>query len=538
MLKALGNWLGRRLGRLRIAVVTPVGPGHAALYAECRASVQAAWRSKRGPFSALSFIAVDDSEGKLGRSRARNIGIDRALQQGADWLFFLDADDLMVEGAFGSVAPYVGDHDAVWGLILGLSPGAARPHLRIPQIISMNTFDDLLLFDPFLTLQMGHFVRTPVAHAVRLDEAMDAGEDFDYYLRAWSAHRCVKVAREFFINRHARHSTGPRSASAEDWGATVRGRQRAERAKHNVNIDSPVALAVRNARIAELQKFCRQHGFANKRDCVGLSLRMPFHGDVEVHDCEGDNFVLHTENDDVICAQLAWAGEYQPFAAAIWQAAAGKAGSVLDIGAGNGFYALLASRASPGSRIFCFDPAAENAARLRLNIELNGANNIELAELAISDADGEVGISVRNREGMLPVEVEMVPEAAPRRTVHSARMDSWLSERGIDNVALVRICAGANVMHVMAGMARLLGRRQPDLLIDLAPQTVTDGLEECLRENRYRCYRVDDENREIRPFAGGDARVSDERLLLFASTRSLPEIGRLAESALGRLVGS
>ena len=503
-------WLTNRLrcsaGKLRVAVVTPVGPGHADLYAQCRASVEAAWRHGRGPFTALSFVAVDDGVGSLGRSRARNLGIDRAVQEGADWLFFLDADDLMVAGAFDAVAPFVGDHDAVWGLILGLSPDATRPHLRIPQIIMMQTLDDLLLFDPFLTLQMGHFVRAPVAQAVRFDEARDAGEDFDYYLRLWTDHRCAKVAREFFINRHARRSTGPRAASAEEWGAAVRGQQRAERERRGLAPDTGSAREIRNARAAELQSFCRQHALVSARDCVALSAQMPFHGTVEINEYEGGAFLLHTENDDAICAQLAWTGEYQPFAAALWQAIADGCGAIVDTGCGKGFYALLAARVAPQARIICFEAVAENLARARINAELNDARNIEL-----------IG-------------------PAPGRPVDFPRIDDGLSQAGIESVAVARIGAGSGAIDVLRGMAQTLSRHRPDLLIDLPDASSTAAVEEILLPHGYHCYAVDNAERTLSLCGVEPAPLADGTLQLLASARAQQEIRRITGAAMGRFI--
>lgn len=535
MLDAISTWISRRLGRLRVAVVTPVGPGHAALYAECRASVESAWRSGHGPFAALDFIAVDDGEGRLGRSRARNIGIERALQARSDWLFFLDADDLMVAGAFDAIAPYVAAHDAVWGLILGLAPGAAGPHLRIPQIVAMDSLDDLLVFDPFLTLQMGHFVRTAVAHAVRFDETLDAGEDFDYYLRLWSSYRCAKVAREFFINRHGRHSTGPRAASAAGWGLAVRGRLRAERARHGLDDGASALCARRNARTAELQSFCRQQPFAAGSDWMALSAQMPFRGEVDWHECEGGPIVLHTENDDAICAQLAWTGEYQPFATALWQALASGGGDVLEVGAGNGLYAFLAARAAPQANVYCLEPCAENAARLRINVARNAAPRIVIADLAASDTDGEIALQAVRRGEMLPADAEYLP-AGGAAAVRAVRVDDWLAGRR-DRVTLGRLCGGASVTQMLRGMPSLLNRHV-DLMLELTTPGAAGGVLDQLWEAGYRCYRLDDARHTLRLLARGDGGCGEGRPLVFASARPSPAVAALATQAMGQLAGA
>ena len=57
--------------------------------------------------------------------------------------------------------------------------------MRIPQILTLSNIKELLLFDPYITLQMGHFVRTEIALKNPFNESMNTGEDFDYYLRVW-----------------------------------------------------------------------------------------------------------------------------------------------------------------------------------------------------------------------------------------------------------------------------------------------------------------------------------------------------------------
>jgi FkbM family methyltransferase len=398
----------------------------------------------------------------------------------------------------------------------------------------MKAIEDLLLFDPFLTLQMGHFVRAPVARSVRFDESLDAGEDFDYYLRLWSDYRCTKVAREFFINRHARRSTGPRSASAEDWGTAVRSRQRAARERRGLAPESAMAREISNARSAELQRFCCQHGLVSAQECIALSKQMPFYGDLEVNEYEGGSFVLHTENDDAICAQLAWCGEYQPFAAALWQTIAATCGTIVDAGAGNGFYGLLAARVAPQARILCLEPVAENGARLRLNAEQNGARSIELIEAVASDSDGKAYLRVQSADAMLPLKVDI--GTTPGRSVQCLRIDNYISRIGVDAVGLVRISSETNVVAVLHGMGQTLTAQHPDLLVDLTERTSADSLVQTLRRHGYRCYTVDNVNRELRPLDPNPAYPTEGELQVLASARPPADIRRIAANALGRLI--
>lgn len=205
------------------AVITPVGPGHEETYMSyCRPSIVHAISYGMGPFARVEPIVVPDLKGELGRSRARNLGVAEAVKRGLDWIFFLDADDFLFESVFEDVADQLPDVDALWGLICEAQFGdLMSARLRQNQVRKMSQLDQLLGNDPFLTLQMGHFVRTQVASAVPFDEMMDTGEDFRYYRRVWSQFRCRKMERVFFLNVRGRHSEGPRSADGRMWRKVV-----------------------------------------------------------------------------------------------------------------------------------------------------------------------------------------------------------------------------------------------------------------------------------------------------------------------------
>ncbi len=206
---------------MKCAVITPVGPGHEATYRACRSSIDKAWAHGQGPFDALEIIPMWDLEGAHGRSARRNEGIDEAIRRECDWIFFLDADDLMDVGVFVSFAEHADELDAIWGNICESNIDESDVHLRPNQIESATTIEEILLTHPFLSLQMGHFVRSACAAAVKFDVSMDTGEDFKYYLEIWSRFRCAKVPAVFFINRRGRHSTGPRSADGGQWTKVV-----------------------------------------------------------------------------------------------------------------------------------------------------------------------------------------------------------------------------------------------------------------------------------------------------------------------------
>lgn len=215
---------------MKCGIVTPIGPGHSEAYGSCKLSIQFATERGMGPFSSVELFPIDDQRAQLGRSRARNLGVKQAEDAGCDWIFFLDADDLMFEDAFENVNELINEYDAIWGLICEAPfNDFAAAKIRERQLRKIHSIEDILNVDPFLTLQMGVFIKTKIALANPFDEEMDTGEDFKFYLACWKKYKCIKTDRIFFVNIRGNHSTGPRSADGRMWRIAVEKQQKSFR---------------------------------------------------------------------------------------------------------------------------------------------------------------------------------------------------------------------------------------------------------------------------------------------------------------------
>jgi glycosyltransferase involved in cell wall biosynthesis len=207
---------------LTCCVITPVGPGHETLY-ENRAlpSIKAAIEFGKGCLQEIKALPAYDLDGKLGRSKARNDAVRIASREKFDWIFFLDADDFLFEQAFVTASKCLEHVDALWGLIYESSADLKFIQARPNQLMFAETMKQFLDTDPYLSLQMGHFVRTDIALKIPFDESMNCGEDFKYYLSVWSKFRCKKIPEPLFLNIRGTSSTGPKSANGRDWNNIV-----------------------------------------------------------------------------------------------------------------------------------------------------------------------------------------------------------------------------------------------------------------------------------------------------------------------------
>ncbi len=185
---------------MRLAVITPVGPGHQQFVSGAIESVQVA-QNNNTAFSDVRHIVIDDGKGELGRSHARN----RGMVDDADWYFFLDADDRMRPDAL-NMQHF--ETQAIFGTISLVGPKR-----------TMNVYPcgwrEIALHGARGTLSMGFLCRADVARRLQFNETLDAGEDFEFYLRLDDF---TKIDRPLVdIGYHLPSAGGPRGYDNIDW---------------------------------------------------------------------------------------------------------------------------------------------------------------------------------------------------------------------------------------------------------------------------------------------------------------------------------
>jgi FkbM family methyltransferase len=117
-------------------------------------------------------------------------------------------------------------------------------------------------------------------------------------------------------------------------------------------------------------------------------------------------------------------------------AAATCGGVFVDIGANAGVYSLGTRQGLSrvgGGRVLAVEPNASVVPRLRRNLALNGFDSIvEVAEVALSDAEGEVSFTISSDN--LGQSGVVRQEAGSRVTVPERRSSRLLESRGVTRV--------------------------------------------------------------------------------------------------------
>jgi FkbM family methyltransferase len=143
----------------------------------------------------------------------------------------------------------------------------------------------------------------------------------------------------------------------------------------------------------------------------------------------------------------------------------------VDVGANIGLYTLLFSRlVGPEGQVHAFEPAPENARRLRVNLLLNEAENVTFEEAAVYSRDGTVTLNLFDeRLGAwhslgrpeLPDPFRPGNTLAPAGTVEvtAVTLDDYASRNGIERIALLKVDVEGAEPDVLAGAAGLLERQ-------------------------------------------------------------------------------
>lgn len=144
---------------------------------------------------------------------------------------------------------------------------------------------------------------------------------------------------------------------------------------------------------------------------------------------------------------------------------------VLDVGAHQGFYTLLASKlVGPSGRVFAFEPSPREQKALRLNLILNGRNNVSMQAMALGDAEAQADLYVVNGEhtGFNSLRPPGISSPTSRVKVKVKRLDDWLRETNVERADFVKLDVEGGEFAALKGCANFLEQRpRPVILAEL-----------------------------------------------------------------------
>lgn len=140
-----------------------------------------------------------------------------------------------------------------------------------------------------------------------------------------------------------------------------------------------------------------------------------------------------------------------------------------DIGANLGFFALLGARlVGPEGRVFAFEPAPANAGAIVRNAALNGFENVEVIEKAVSARGGQGRLQIVDDQSWSKLtEYGEHPGTEEVVTVELTSVDELVGAGKAPPPRAVKIDVEGAEIAVLEGMRRTLAEHRPAVICEL-----------------------------------------------------------------------
>jgi FkbM family methyltransferase len=177
-------------------------------------------------------------------------------------------------------------------------------------------------------------------------------------------------------------------------------------------------------------------------------------------------------------------------------------GVLIDVGANQGFYSILASRVVGRSgRVIAFEPAISERRKLRRNLALNRCRNVVVEALAVGSEEGTADFHLcLGHQGSWSSLKKPAPDAtekSQRVHVQVTTLDAYASRVALEGVDIVKIDVEGGELNVLRGATNLIDRFQPVLLCELEDRRTrqwgyaASEILDFIRARGYEWYRLD-----------------------------------------------
>lgn len=170
------------------------------------------------------------------------------------------------------------------------------------------------------------------------------------------------------------------------------------------------------------------------------------------------NGVLMFTSGDMVVKAASQKGSFEPKSMQIWAKIAESKGTMLDIGAYTGIYAI--SAALKGARSIAIEPNIEAVKRLRLNATLNKVD-VEVHQMAAFSYPSRAELHLRTGNSLTST-ATLFGNSRNRIKVKAVPVDMF----NYQNVTAMKIDAERSEIQILRGAMRTLEEFEPVLLIE------------------------------------------------------------------------
>ncbi|WP_458207728.1 FkbM family methyltransferase [Haladaptatus sp. NG-SE-30] len=252
-----------------------------------------------------------------------------------------------------------------------------------------------------------------------------------------------------------------------------------------------------------VSRWWTEHAYPELRDKLHYEyVKLKSDSNYVVREFDGYQMYLSL-GDPGLSKQLILDGSREETAMALFKSELKEGMTVVDVGANLGYYALMeAATVGSSGAVYAFEPVPRNVEILRGSTELNGFDNLEVFETAVSDSSGVATMSITNESNW-----GSLTDDEPKRKlsdyyrnrrekitvgtqdVSTIRLDDFLPERGVTDIDAVRMDVEGHEIEVLDGMAELLQKASSpckvmvefhNIIFDDAKATIGNSVQDLL----------------------------------------------------------
>jgi len=148
----------------------------------------------------------------------------------------------------------------------------------------------------------------------------------------------------------------------------------------------------------------------------------------------------------------------------------GDATTVIDIGAHLGYYTLLmSSRVGSQGHVLAFEPSPREFRNLKTHIRINSCANVRLENAALADRSGSMELFLTRPPGTTGNSLRRPQvNCLHSVSVRVLTLDGYLSDKGIQEIDLIKLDAEGAELKILTGAVGLLSRsRRPLILCEI-----------------------------------------------------------------------
>ena len=220
----------------------------------------------------------------------------------------------------------------------------------------------------------------------------------------------------------------------------------------------------------------------------------PVEGDIDIDVPGVPSLQMYCVNDDTVVKELHWteALGWENTSLRLWTKLCGDVGqgTVVDIGAYTGIYAVVAALSAPDAAVIALDIQPVCVERVVHNAALNGVE-IDVRQCAATDHAGEIVFYHGSADGIISSVASLTPNKYShiRATSPAAPLDSAIADPSA--VRLVKIDVEGAELGVLGGMKSTLSEGRPDVLIEVNHLAGLRHVAAMFPEG-YSCFQIDD----------------------------------------------